>query len=66
MNFQKILKTERERQGLSYRELGRRAGLTERCISYLESGRRKSPTLDTAEKILKALGVTYTIGANND
>lgn len=45
----------RERQGVSLRELSRRAGLSASSLSAVEKG-RSSPTLATLQRILQALG----------
>lgn len=45
-------------QGLSIRELERRAGLAQSCINNIMLGRTKSPTLEIAGAIAKELNCT--------
>lgn len=61
-NISKIIKNERIKQGISQRELARRIGCTGRAIGYWEAG-IKIPSLDLADKALKVLGISLTIGA---
>lgn len=56
-----FIKKEREKQGLSYRQLAEKADLSPRAISYMEQGRYRI-TVESVDKVLKALGVTYTLG----
>lgn len=55
-----VLKTERERQGLSMTVLAGRAGLSQPSLSYLERGLR-IPNLDTLFRIADALGVELSV-----
>ncbi len=48
----------REAQGLSKRELAKRAGITERTLFSLERGTHE-PNVTTARKLAIALGVTF-------
>ena len=52
----RILRQERERQGLSMTTLGERAGLSQQMISYVEREMR-IPSLDTLLRITDALGI---------
>lgn len=61
MNIEKILKSERIRQGISQQKLADLAGVTKRAVTYWENGKRKM-TLESADKILKALHTSVTIG----
>lgn len=65
LNFSKIVKEERKSQGMTKRELARRTGCTDRTISYWEAG-KKSPNIISADKALKALGITLVIGKNDN
>jgi transcriptional regulator with XRE-family HTH domain len=47
----------RERAGLSRKELAEKTGLAPRTIDYIEDG-VKSPRVENAMKIARALGVT--------
>lgn len=60
-NISKIIARERKRQGLSTYKLGDMAKCSERTIAYYEQEKRK-PTLEIADRILKALGVSMNIG----
>jgi transcriptional regulator with XRE-family HTH domain len=48
----------RESKGLSQRELAQKAGVTIPTLSYLESGRRASVSLESARRIADALNIT--------
>lgn len=50
-----ILKKERERRGLSQREMGLLLGMTQGALSLVESGQRVNP--DTLTKYAEALGM---------
>jgi transcriptional regulator with XRE-family HTH domain len=50
-----LIKQARYRSGLSQRELARRAGTSQATLSAYESG-RKSPSLDTLARIVRASG----------
>lgn len=65
LNFSKIVKEEREKQGMTKRELARRIGCTDRAISYWETG-EKSPNITLADKVLKALEISLKIGSDKD
>ncbi len=47
----------REQAGISQNELGRRAGVTGRIVSYIELGVRPNPTLSTILALARGLGV---------
>ncbi len=61
MNFGVFLKEERAKKGLSIQALADKAGVTSRAIYYWESG-TKSMSLESADKIFKALDVSVVIG----
>lgn len=50
-----LIKTARTRAGISQAELARRAGTSQPAIALYESGRR-SPSMDTLERVLRATG----------
>lgn len=52
------LKKERERQGLSLKDLSRRAEIDQAALSRLETGTNGNPTLETVYRIASALGKT--------
>ena len=51
----RVLRTQREKLGISQEEVAERAGVDRSYVSILERG-LKSPTLETLEKICAALG----------
>ena len=57
---QNILEAARHRAGLTQLELSSRAATSRPTLSAYESG-RKSPTLDTAERILRVAGFVLSI-----
>ena len=56
-----IIREERKKQGLSYAQIGRMADTTPETIRHYASLKRK-PTLEIADRILKALGRSIVIG----
>ena len=54
----------RNKQGMSKAELAQLIGCTQRAIRYWERGER-SISLDMADKALKALGLSATIGKDD-
>lgn len=61
INIGKIIKKERELQGLSFSQLARKAGCTSRAISYWETDQREI-TVKMADQVLNALGTTCILG----
>lgn len=61
MEFGKILKEERIKQGLSQRKLAEAVGVTPRAIIYWESGQRQM-NIENADRIFKALHISIKIG----
>ena len=55
--FSRVVKKHREKQGLSRAALAEKAGLHQTYIGLLEREKR-SPNLDTAKAIAKALNLT--------
>ncbi|MGH9390373.1 MAG: helix-turn-helix domain-containing protein [Vicinamibacteria bacterium] len=55
MNAATLLRYARAKAGLSQRELGRRAGVTQTSISRIEEG-KTSPRFDTLERLLSTCG----------
>ncbi|OGQ80124.1 MAG: hypothetical protein A2289_12905 [Deltaproteobacteria bacterium RIFOXYA12_FULL_58_15] len=52
----------RSTAGMSQVEVARRAGVSQSMVARLETGdHRRTPTLDTVYKILRALGYTFSI-----
>lgn len=62
--FGVFLKENRTKQNLSLVKLSRLTGLPATTIHNYERG--SEPSLDKADKLLKALGITYTLGAGLD
>lgn len=50
----------RERQGLTQRDLAKRAKVTAAYVAMIETGVRKSPSLAVLKRLAKALGVPVT------
>lgn len=61
MNLAKMIKEERQRQGLSRQALAEAANVTVRAICYWESGKRKM-SVESADRVFKALHLSVTIG----
>ena len=61
MNLGEIVKAERRKQGISQQKLADAAGVTKRALNYWEKG-TKHMNLESADKVLKALGISFTIG----
>lgn len=59
-----ILKIERRKRNMNYKEFGALLGCTGRSVSYWETGKRNI-SLDAADKAFKNLGITVTIGKKN-
>ena len=64
MDLGKILKEKRIEKGMTQAELAEKAGVTIRAITYWE-GRKKCMTVESADKVFKALGERLVIGADN-
>ena len=56
----KVINEERRRQGLSKKELAKRAGFGASSIRNWELG--SEPSLVKVESALRVLGITYTLG----
>ena len=56
-----ILKIERRKRNMNYKEFGALLGCTGRSVSYWETGKRNI-SLDAADKAFKNLEITVTIG----
>ena len=54
----KNIKKLRKQRGLSQDKLSKLANISHNTIIKIESGAIQSPTMDTAQKIAKALGVS--------
>ena len=55
-----IIRIARTQQNLTQRELARRAGTSQTAIAAYEAGRR-SPTLDTLSRVIRAAGLDLRI-----
>ena len=51
------IKLLREKLGLSQEKLARLADISNNTIIYIEAGKQHNPTIETLEKIAKALNV---------
>lgn len=58
----KIIQEEIKKQGISNKDLANKAGCTDRYILYLRKGERRDVGINYADRILKALGVKFTLG----
>lgn len=65
MELGEILKEKRISNGLTQAELASKAGVTIRAIIYWESG-KKHMTVESADKVFRALGVRLVIGAKKE
>ncbi|MBN1048724.1 helix-turn-helix domain-containing protein [Clostridium botulinum] len=65
MKIGEIIEKERIKSNISKSKLAEKVGCTSRSIDYWENGER-SISFENADKILKALGKTITIGAKNN
>jgi transcriptional regulator with XRE-family HTH domain len=65
INIGKIVRDERERQGLSVRELERKSNVSYQTIYHWEHSTHGA-TIDSAHLVLKALGVEVVIGGKGD
>ena len=64
MDFKTQLKKFRNQAGISVYKLSKISGIPKSTIFNYELG--VSPTLEKADKLLKALGVSISIGAEGD
>lgn len=64
-NISKNIRRLREIKGLSQEKLARLADVANNTIVKIEAGKNQNPTLDTLNKIAKALEVTIDDLANN-
>ena len=60
MDYGKLIKKERMAQGMSFRTLSNKSGVSTTTIYHYENG--VLPTIYKLDMILKALGVSLTIG----
>nr|DAU39577.1 MAG TPA: helix-turn-helix domain protein [Caudoviricetes sp.] len=63
--IRKMLRKERLKRDLNFKEFGKLIGCTGRSVSYWETGKRNI-SLDVADKALKKLGITLEIGRNKE
>src|SRR5438309_1877301 len=61
MTYAELLRTTRERHGLSQRRLARRAGTTQAVVSRIEAG-QVAPSLETLERLFAAMGWELELG----
>lgn len=65
IDFGEIIRNSRKEQGFSAYRLGKMTGFSTRAITYWEEGKR-TPTIESADKVLKALGIMLTIGKQSN
>ena len=51
-----MIKAIRETRGLTQSELSKLSGVPQGVISYIESGKTRTPRIDTLQAVAKALG----------
>ncbi len=56
-----LLKTEREMQGLSLTDMGKKTGLSKSALSRLENHTEVNPTISTLMRYAKALGKQLSV-----
>ncbi len=68
MIFGQRLKEKRLEKKLGVNQLALKSGVSSAQISRFENGKRKSPSIETAEKLAKALDVSlnYLVGNNKE
>ncbi len=54
----KVLKTCREKKGMTQVQLAKKAKVTQAYVAQLEAGVKKNPSLATLQRLAKALGVS--------
>lgn len=64
VNFTEKMEQRRKEIGWSQYRLAKESGIFRECIAKMEAGRGHSPTLRVAEKICRALGMSFTIGTS--
>jgi len=64
MDFRTMLIEARNRQGFTLKKLSEAAGLSASTIHSYERG--VTPTIDKADKLLRALGLTMTLGEGKE
>ena len=65
MDYGKFLKEQRKKQKISQQALGDAAGVSQKAISFWESGQRKRG-IEYADKVFAALGVSVVIGKKGE
>lgn len=55
MTIPQLIKSDRERKGLTQKQYGEQIGISDSYLSNIESG-RKQPTIETLDKILSVIG----------
>lgn len=56
----RLIKTEREKQGLSARELARRAGIDQALLTLIDQRKIAQPRIETIQRIAEALDLSVT------
>jgi len=56
MTIPQLIKSDRERKGLTQKQYGEQIGISDSYLSNIESG-RKQPTIETLDKILSVIGL---------
>lgn len=61
-----VLRGLRQARGMTYDEIGYKAGISGTAVSNIENGHTKYPKADVLEKICKALGVSPLVFFDDD
>ena len=66
MTIPQLIKSDRERKGLTQKQYGEQIGISDSYLSNIESG-RKQPTIETLDKILSVIGLgSVEVLVNNE
>jgi len=60
-----ILASERKKRGLNYTQFAALVGCSDKAIAFWETGQRNISDIDLLDRMLKTLGLTVTIGADD-
>lgn len=66
MDFARLIRAERQKRGVSLRELSKMTGITFVTLHNWEKTGMASMRVDHLDKALKALGLSVTIGAESE
>lgn len=61
-----LIRTKREEQGKTAKEIAEESGCSIRTLEYWESGKRNPGNVDLISRILEILGESYTLGKESN